>query len=126
MAKRFTEEDILNDIAAGMRKVEDLAAKYSLTTASMKNALNKLNIQLPSAPVVKTASAAAFGIESDWKALYDEYDHVGAGCQAHFIIAECRLNNGMSAAETRAFMKEHFKFVTYNSHAPSARQRSLI
>ena len=120
MAKRFTKEDILNDIAAGMRKVEDLAAKYSLTTASMKNALNKLNIQLSSAP------AAAFGIESDWKALYDEYDRIGAGCQAHFIIAECRLNNGMSAAETRAFMKEHFKFVTYNSHAPSARQRSLI
>ena len=108
----FTKEDILQELAAGNRTLIGLAQKYELSTSSMKNALAKLEIDLeenePEPIKMNNFSASD---ESEWDQLYKDYDLEGAiGNQARFIIAQCRVIDGMTAAQTRQYMKDNFHY----------------
>ena len=108
--KRFTKEELLQDIAAGNRTIEGLAAKFGLSTDSMKSALAKLGISLnerePEPIIMNNFSAS---VENEWDQLYKDYDFEGIiGNQAEYIIAECRIKYGMTAAQARQYMKDNF------------------
>ena len=115
--KRFTTEELLQEIAAGNRTINGLAAKFGLTTDSMKSALAKLGISLKEKepepidrepePIIKNDSSAS--VEDEWKQLYKDYNFDGIiGNQADFIIAECRIRYGMTAAQARQYMEDNF------------------
>ena len=108
----FTKEDILQEIAAGNRTLIGLAQKYELSTSSMKNALAKLEIDLEEnepEPIKMNNFSASDENEGDQ--LYKDYDLEGAiGNQARFIIAQCRVIDGMTAAQTRQYMKDNFHY----------------
>ena len=110
--QHFTKEELLQDIAAGNRTIEGLAAKFGLTTSSMKSALAKLEISLEekkSEPIIKNDSPAS--VEDEWKQLYNDYDLEGIiGNQAQYIIAECRIKYGMTAAQARQYMIDNFRY----------------
>ena len=112
--ERFTKEELLQDIAAGNRTIEGLAAKYDLTPGSMKRALTKLEIDLKeweakpeSEPIIMNNFAES--VEIKWYQLYKDYDLEGAiGNQAQFMIAQCRIKYGMTVAQARQYMKDNF------------------
>ena len=108
--KHFTREELLQDIAAGNSTLKGLAAKYGLSLDSMKHALAKLEISLKEKepePIIMNNLAASD--ENEWDQLYKDYDLEGAiGTQAQFIIAECRIRYGMTAAQARQYMKDNF------------------
>ena len=116
--KRFTKEELLRDIAAGNCTIEGLAAKYGLSPDSMKSALAKLGISLkewepesePEPIVMNNFSASD---EDEWNQLYKDYDLGGGiGTQAQLLIAQCRINYGMTAAQARQYMKDNFHYQT--------------
>ena len=110
--KRFTKEELLQEIAAGNCTIDGLAAKFGLTTSSMKSALTKLEISLEEKepePIIMNDFAASD--ENEWDQLYKDYDLEGIiGNQAQFIIAECRIRYGMTAAQARQYMKDNFHY----------------
>ena len=114
--ERFTKEELLQEIADGNRTMKGLADKFGLSTISMSIALAKLGISLKESepepePIIMNNLAASD--EDEWKQLYKDYDLEGAiGTQAQFIIAQCRVINGMTAAQARQYMKDNFHYQT--------------
>ena len=117
--RRFTEEELLQEIAAGNRTTEGLATRFNLSARSVKSALAKLGISLndrapesidraPEPIIVNDCPASE---EDEWKKLYKDYDLGGAiGNQAQFTIAYCRVKDGMTAAEARQYMEDNFHY----------------
>ena len=112
--KHITQEDVLQEIAAGNCTIKGLAAKFGLTTGSMKSALAKLGVSLKKTepkpePIVMNDFSASE--EDEWKQLYKDYDLGGAiGNQAQFTIAYCQVKDGMTAAQARQYMKDNFHY----------------
>ena len=110
--KHFTKEELLQEIAAGNRTVKGLAAKYDLSPGSMISALIKLGISLnerESEPIIMNNLAASE--EDEWKQLYKDYESEDSGgTQAQFMIAQCRIKDGMTAAQARQYMKDNFHY----------------
>ena len=117
--ERFTKVELLQEIAAGNRTIKGLAAKFGSSTHSMKSALAKLGISLEETesepidskpePIIKNDSSAS--VEDEWDQLYKDYDLEGAiGTQAQFIIAQCRISYGMTAAQARQYMRDNFHY----------------
>ena len=110
--KRFTKEELLQEIAAGNRTIKGLADKFGLSRDSMKSALTKLGISLkerkPEALIMNNCSASE---EDEWNQLYKDYDLEGSiGTQAQLLIAQCRVKDGMTAAQARQYMKDNFHY----------------
>ena len=114
--KHFTKEDILQEIADGNRTVKGLAAKFGLSTVSMTNALVKLGISLNERepepmpePIIMNDFAASE--EDEWNQLYKDYESEDSGgTQAQFMIAQCRIKDGMTAAQARQYMEDNFHY----------------
>lgn len=117
---KFTKEELLQEIAAGNRTIEGLAAKFGLRTNNMRIALVKLGISLkekgpeseseaePESVVIDDFAASD---EYEWEQLYKDYDLGGAvGTQAQLMIAQRRIEDGMTAAEARQFMEDNFHY----------------
>ena len=114
--KHFTKDDLSQAIAAGNCTIERLAAKFGLSTDSMKSALAKLGISLiekESEPIIMNNFAASD--ENEWDQLYKDYDLEGIiGNQAQYIITECRIKYGMTAAQARQYMRDNFHYEIIN------------
>ena len=114
--KRFTKEELLQEIADGNRTIKGLGAKYGLSPNSMKSALTKLGISLKerepeSEPTIMNHFPASD--ENEWDQLYKDYDLEGIiGSQARYIIAQCRIKYGMTAAQARQYMDYNFHHQT--------------
>ena len=112
--KHLTKEELLQEIAAGNCSIKGLAAKFGLPTSSIKGALAKLEISLKEKepepePIIMNNLAASD--DSEWKQLYNDYDLEGIiGNQAQYIIAECRIKYGMTAAQARQYMRDNFPY----------------
>ena len=108
--KHLTKEELLQEIVAGNRTIKGLAAKFGLPTSSIKGALAKLEISLKEKepePIIMNNLAASD--ENEWDQLYKDYDLEGIiGNQAQYIIAECRIKYGMTAAQARQYMRDNF------------------
>ena len=49
--------------------------------------------------------------EDEWDQLYKDYDlEDGMGTQAQLLIAQCRIKDGMTAAQARQYMKDNFHY----------------
>ena len=110
------KEEVLQAITGGNRTIKGLAAEFGLTTGNMKGALGRLGIDLKEirteaeAIIMNNFSASD---EDEWKKLYNDYDLEGSiGTQAQFIIAQCRIRDGMTAAQARQYMKDNFHYQT--------------
>ena len=116
--KHFTKEDLLQEIAAGNRTLKGLGAKFGLSSSSIKSVLTKLGINLTEVreemkqlPIIMNNFSASD--EDAWHQLYEEYDLEGSiGTQAQFIIARCRVIDGMTVAQARQYMKDNFHYQT--------------
>ena len=112
--KYLTKEELLQEIAAGNCTIKGLAAKFGLPISNIKGALARLEISLKEKepePIIKNDSSAS--IEDEWDQLYKDYDLEGAiGTQAQFIIAQCKINYGMTAAQARQYMEDNFHYQT--------------
>ena len=112
--ERFTKEELLQEIAGGNRTMKGLAAKFGLSPDSMKHALAKLGIDLKevrkeSEAIIKNDSSASD--EDEWRKLYKDYHLEGSiGTQAQFMIAQCRIRDGMTADQARQYMKDNFHY----------------
>ena len=108
--RHLTKEELLQEIAAGNRTIKGLAAKFGSSTHSMKSILANLEISLKETePEAITMNDFSASIEDEWTQLYKDYDLDGAiGTQAQFIIAQCRISYGMTAAQARQYMKDNF------------------
>ena len=110
--QHFTKIELLEEIAAGTRTIKGLADKFGLSPTSMKSALAKLEISLNERkpePIIMNNFDAS--VEDEWYQLYKDYDLEGAiGTQAQFIIAQCRIRDGMTAAQARQYMKDNFHY----------------
>ena len=111
---KFTTEELLQEIAAGNSTIEGLAAKFGLRTSNMKSALAKLGISLEereSEPITTNNFSASD--ESEWDQLYKDYNLEGSiGTQAQFMIAQCKVRDGMTAAQARKYMRDNFHYQT--------------
>ena len=109
---RFTKEELLQEIAAGNNTVNGLATTYGLSRDSIQSALARLGISLEDEkpePIIMNNYPA-----SEWDQLYKDYDLEGAiGNQAQFMIAQCKINYGMTAAQARQYMEDNFS-LSYN------------
>ena len=110
------KEEVLQAITGGNRTIKGLAAEFGLTTGNMKGALGRLGIDLKE---VRTEAEAIImnnfsaSDEDEWKKLYNDYDLEGSiGTQAQFVIAQCRIRDGMTAAQARQYMKDNFHYQT--------------
>ena len=114
--KHITTEDVLHELAVGNCTIKGLAAKFGLTIGSMKSVLAKLEVssnEKKSEPEPIITNNLAASDEDEWKQLYKDYDLEGAiGTQAQFIIAQCRVIDGMTVAQARQYMKDNFKYQT--------------
>ena len=112
--KYLTEEEVLQEIAAGNRTIKGLADKFELSASSVKAALARLRINLKeSKPVSIMTNNFSASVEDEWHQLYEDYDLEGSiGTQAQFIIAQCRIRDGMTAAQARQYMKDNFHYQT--------------
>ena len=112
----FTEEELLQEIADGNRTMKGLATKFGLSASSIKDALARLRISLKERePELEPIIMNNFdtSVEDEWKQLYKDYDLEGIiGTQAQFIIAQCRIRDGMTAAQARQYMKDNFHYQT--------------
>ena len=110
--ERFKTEELLQEIAAGNRTLKGLGAKFGLSPSSIKSALTKLGINLTEKepePIIMNNLAASD--ENEWDQLYKDYDLEGIiGNQAQYIIAECRIKYGMTAAQARQHMIDNFHY----------------
>ena len=110
--RHLTKEELLQEIADGNRTIKGLAAKFGLTTGSMKGVLANLGISLtakePDPNIMYNFAASE---EDEWAQLYKDYDLGGAiGNQAQFTIAQCKVKDGMTAAQARQYMKDNFHY----------------
>ena len=110
--EHFTKEELLQEIAAGNWTIKGLADKYGVSRDSMKGTLAKLGISLkerrPEALIMNNCSTSE---EDEWKKLYKDYDlEGGIGTQAQLLIAQCRVIDGMTAAQARQYMKDNFDY----------------
>ena len=110
--EHFTKEEVLQEIAAGNWTIKGLGAKFGLTRDSMKSALVKLGIsdkdRQPKPTIMNDSPASE---EDEWKQLYKDYDLGGSiGTQAQLLIAQCRIKDGMTAAQARQYMKDNFHY----------------
>ena len=110
--KHFTKDDLLQDIAGGNWTIKGLADKYGLSRDSMKHTLAKLGISLkerkPEALIMNDFAASE---EDEWNQLYKDYESEDSGgTQAQFMIAQCRIKDGMTAAQARQYMEDHFHY----------------
>ena len=112
--KHLTKEELLQEIAAGNCTIKGLAAKFRLPISNIKGALAKLEISLKekkSEPITMNNFSASD--DSEWDQLYKDYDLEGIiGTQAQFMIAQCRIRYGMTAARARLYMKDNFHYQT--------------
>ena len=112
--KRFTKEELLQEIADGNRTIKGLASIHGLSRDSMMKALAKLGISLKEEvpePIIMNNFRASD--EDEWHQLYMDYDLEGSiGTQAQFIIAQCRVIDGMTVAQARQYMKDNFHYQT--------------
>ena len=112
--EHFTKDELLQEIADGNRTTEGLATRYGLTSDSMKKALAKLRISLKERepepePIIMNNSDASD--EDEWNQLYKDYDlEGGIGTQAQLLIAQCKVKDGMTAAQARQYMKDNFHY----------------
>ena len=114
--ERFKKEELLQEIAAGNRTLKGLGAKFGLSPSSIKSALTKLGINLTEVreemkqlPITMNNFSAS--VKNEWDQLYKDYDLEGIiGNQAQYIIAECRIKYGMTAAQARQYMKDNFHY----------------
>ena len=115
--KHITTEEVLQEIAAGNCTIKGLAAKFGLTTGSMKGVLANLEISSKRPepiykepePIIMNDLAASD--EDEWRKLYKDYDLEGSiGTQAQLLIAQCRVKDGMTAAQARQYMKDNFHY----------------
>ena len=112
--RHLTKEELLQEIAAGNWTIKGLADKYGLSRDSMKSTLAKLGISLkerkPEALIMNDSPASE---EDEWNQLYKDYDLEGSiGTQAQFMIAQCKVSYGMTAAQARQYMKDNFHYRT--------------
>ena len=106
--KRFTKEELLQEIAAGNCTIKRLAAKFGLSPDSMKHALDKLEISLKE-KVPEAINKSLASVEDEWDQLYKDYGLEGIiGNQALFMIAKCKIKYGMTAAQARQYMEYNF------------------
>ena len=112
--RHLTKEELLHEIAAGNRTIKGLAAKFGSSTHNMKSILANLEISLketdpePEAIIMDNLVASD---DSEWDQLYKDYDlEGGIGYQAQFIIAQCKISYGMTAAQARQYMKDNFHY----------------
>lgn len=114
--KHLTKEELLQDIADGNRTIKELAAIHGLSANSIKHALTNLGIDLkekrsepePEPIIMNNFSASD---EDEWAQLYKDYDFEGIiGNQAQFMIAQCRVKDGMTAAQARQYMRDNFHY----------------
>ena len=110
--KHLTKEELLQEIAAGNWTIKGLADKYGVSRDSMKGTLAKLGISLkerkPEALIMNNCSASE---EDEWNQLYKDYDLEGIiGTQAQLMIAQCKINYGMTPAQARQYMKDNFDY----------------
>ena len=110
--RHLTKEELLQEIAAGNRTIKGLAAKFGSSTHSIKSILANLDISLK-----ETESEAIImgnlvaSEEYEWNQLYKDYDlEGGIGTQAQFIIAQCKISYGMTAAQARQYMEDNFHY----------------
>ena len=112
--RHLTKEELLQEFAAGNRTIKGLAVKFGSSTHSMRSILANLGISLKeieSEPIIKNDSSAS--VEDEWAQLYKDYDLDSAiGTQAQFIIAQCKISYGMTAAQARQYMKDNFHYQT--------------
>ena len=112
--KHITTEEVLQEIAAGNCTIKGLAAKFGVTTGSMKGILANLEISSKKTepepePIIMNNFAASE--EDEWDQLYKDYDlEGGIGTQAQLLIAQCRIRDGMTAAQARQYMKDNFHY----------------
>ena len=117
--RHLTREELLQEIAAGNRTIKGLAAKFGLTTGSMKGVLANLEISLKERepeskdrkpePIITNNFSTSD--EDEWKQLYKDYDlEGGIGTQAQVLIAQCRIKDGMTVAQARQYMKDNFRY----------------
>ena len=110
--ERFTKEELLQEIAAGNRTLKGLGDKFGLSPNSIKSALTKLGINLKESepePIIMNDFSASD--EDEWDQLYKDYDlEDGIGTQAQLLIAQCRIKDGMTAAQARQYMKDNFHY----------------
>ena len=110
--ERFKKEELLQEIAAGNRTIKGLADKFGLSPVSMTSALVKLGISLNERepePIIMNNFAASD--EDEWNQLYKDYDlEGGIGTQAQLLIIQCRIKDGMTAAQARQYMKDNFHY----------------
>ena len=108
--KHLTKEELLQEIAAGNWTIKGLADKYGVSRDSMKGTLAKLGISLkerkPEALIMNNCPTSE---EDEWDQLYKDYDLEG-GTQAQLLIAQCRVIDGMTAAQARQYMKDNFHY----------------
>ena len=114
--KHLTREEVLREIAAGNWTIKGLADKFGLSRDSMKGALAKLEISLNERgpeSIIKANSSASE--EDAWNQLYKDYDLEGSiGTQAQFMIAQCHIKDGMTAAQARQYMEDNFHYEIIN------------
>ena len=110
--KYLTKEEVLQEIEAGNRTIKGLADKFELSASSVKGALARLRISLKESepepePIIMNNLAASD--EDEWDKLYKDYELEG-GTQAQLLIAQCRIKDGMTAAQARQYMKDNFHY----------------
>lgn len=110
--KYLTREEVLQEIEAGNSTIKGLAAKFGLTTGSMKGVLAKLEISLQAKePDPNKMYNLAASEEDEWNQLYEDYKSEDCGgTQALFLIAQCRIKDGMTAAQARKYMEDNFHY----------------
>ena len=110
--KHITTEEVLREIAAGNCTIKGLAAKFGLTIGSMKGVLANLEVsskRTEPEPIIMNNSDASD--EDEWNQLYKDYDlEGGIGTQAQLLIAQCKVKDGMTAAQARQYMKDNFHY----------------
>ena len=110
--KHITTEEVLREIAAGNCTIKGLAAKFGLTIGSMKGVLANLEVSSKKTepePIIMNNSDASD--EDEWNQLYKDYDlEGGIGTQAQLLIAQCKVKDGMTAAQARQYMKDNFHY----------------
>ena len=112
--KHITQEDVLQEIAAGNCTIKGLAAKFGLTIGSMKGVIANLAVSSKKPePEPITMNDSPASEEDEWNQLYKDYDlEGGIGTQAQLLIAQCKVKDGMTAAQARQYMKDNFHYQT--------------
>ena len=106
----LTKEQIEAGIKQGLDTYEALGAALDRSAKSMKKIMDGFGIILEEPEPIKMNNFSASD-EDEWDQLYKDYDLEGAiGNQARFIIAQCRVIDGMSVAQARQYMEDNFHY----------------